>query len=326
MKRNKKLTILSLVTSAVILTSTIPVNKTTNSYISSYYDVLLDDIVTEYELVEENVNYIPGGNYVPQGIALVDDYVLTSNFDYYKDKNSIIYVLDKDGNVVNKCMLDHDAHVGGIAFDSLNRLLFVTAYSGDVCVYDVDDVLTKSKVEAKYKNIEVGDGLPNYIYPWLDSASFVSIHNDELLVGNFSLRDTGRVKRYKYSLVDDKIKLEYKGSFKIPNMVQGITFYTVNDKEYILFSRSYGRDCSSILQIFRYDENIKDYRDDKLVSTSLKLSPMLEQIVAKDNQIYALFESNSKVYTKKQKDSFDSIPVIDANSLVKKLELKIDTD
>ena len=74
------------------------------------------------------------------------------------------------------------------------------------------------------------------------------------------------------------------------------------------------------------DENIKDYRDDKLVSTSLKLSPMLEQIVAKDNQIYALFESNSKVYTKKQKDRFDSIPVIDANSLVKKLELKIDTN
>ena len=98
------------------------------------------------------------------------------------------------------------------------------------------------------------------------------------------------------------------------------------DKEYILFSRSYGRDCSSILQIFRYDESIKDYRDDKLVSTSLKLEPMLEQIVVKDNQIYALYESNSRVYNPRPNEEFDSIPVIDAGDLVKKLELKIDTN
>ncbi|MBE6145949.1 MAG: hypothetical protein E7171_04935 [Firmicutes bacterium] len=326
MKKFNKLTILSILTSTVIMTSSVPVDKTTNSYISSYYDVLLDDITSEYVLVDERVNYVPQNNYVPQGIALVGDYFLTSNFDYYKDKNSMICVIDKDGKLVHKCMLDHDAHVGGIAYDEVNGLLFVTGYSGYILAYDIEDILHKDKVTAKYSNINVGDGLSNYVYPWVNSASFISIHDNELLVGNFSLRNTGKVKRYKYSIVEDEIKLEYVSSFKIPDMVQGITFYKKDDKEYIIFSRSYGRDCPSVMQIFRYSEDIKNYRDEKLVSSSLRLEPMLEQITSRDNNIYALYESNARPYTVNQDTEFDSIPVIDADSLVKKLELKIDTD
>ena len=326
MKKFNKLTILSILTSTVIMTSSVPVDKTTNSYISSYYDVLLDDITNEYVLVDERVNYVPQNNYVPQGIALVGDYVLTSNFDYYKDKNSMICVIDKDGKLVHKCMLDHDAHVGGIAYDEVNGLLFVTGYSGYILAYDIEDILHKDKLTAKYSNINVGDGLSNYVYPWMNSASFISIHDNELLVGNFSLRNTGKVKRYKYSIVEDEINLEYVSSFKIPDMVQGITFYKKDDKEYIIFSRSYGRDCPSVMQIFRYSEDIKNYRDEKLVSSSLRLEPMLEQITSRDNNIYALYESNARPYTVNQDTEFDSIPVIDADSLVKKLELKIDTD
>ena len=326
MKKFNKLTILSILTSTVIMTSSVPVDKTTNSYISSYYDVLLDDITSEYVLVDERVNYVPQNNYVPQGIALVGDYVLTSNFDYYKDKNSMICVIDKDGKLVRKCMLDHDAHVGGIAYDEVNGLLFVTGYSGYILAYDIEDILHKDKVTAKYSNINVGDGLSNYVYPWVNSASFISIHDNELLVGNFSLRNTGKVKRYKYSIVEDELKLEYVSSFKIPDMVQGITFYKKDNKEYIIFSRSYGRDCPSVMQIFRYSEDIKNYRDEKLVSSSLRLEPMLEQITSRDNNIYALYESNARPYTVNQDTEFDSIPVIDADSLVKKLELKIDTD
>jgi len=217
------------------MTSSVPVDKTTNSYISSYYDVLLDDITSEYVLVDERVNYVPQNNYVPQGIALVGDYFLTSNFDYYKDKNSMICVIDKDGKLVHKCMLDHDAHVGGIAYDEVNGLLFVTGYSGYILAYDIEDILHKDKVTAKYSNINVGDGLSNYVYPWVNSASFISIHDNELLVGNFSLRNTGKVKRYKYSIVEDEIKLEYVSSFKIPDMVQGITFYKKDDKYYTCF-------------------------------------------------------------------------------------------
>ena len=109
-------------------------------------------------------------------------------------------------------------------------------------------------------------------------------------------------------------------------MVQCITFYKKDNKEYIIFSRSYGRDCPSVMQIFRYSEDIKNYRDEKLVSSSLRLEPMLVQITSRDNNIYALYESNARPYTVNQDTEFDSIPVIDADSLVKKLELNIVTN
>lgn len=326
MKKNNRLTILSLITSAVILTSTVPVDTTTNSYVSSYYDVLIDDITSEYELIDEDINVVPEDNYVPQGIALVDDYILTSSFDYYKEKMSVICVYDKHSNLVNECLLDHDAHVGGIAFDKDNGLLWVTTFYGKISAYDIQDVFTKKSVEPIYKDLDVGDKLPNYIYPWVNSASFMTIYNNVLYVGNFSLRSDGRIKKYIIDSSGSKINLKYDGYFKIPNMVQGVTFCMKDDKEYIMFSRSYGRDCPSILQIFRYDNDTTDYKDDKLVSVSLKLSPMLEQITCSDGDIYALYESNAKPYVLHQDKGFDSIPVIDSSELIKKLELKIDTN
>lgn len=326
MKKNNKLTILSLLTSAVILTSTVPVDKTTNSYVSSYYDVLLEDLTSEYSLIDENVNFVPEGNYVPQGISLVNDYVITSSFDYYKEKKSKLCIYDKDGKIVNECLLDHNAHVGGIVYDEEHQLLWVTTFYGNISAYDIDDVFTKTNVVPKYKDLNVGNQLPNYVYPWVNSASFLTIYNNELYVGNFSIRNDGRIKKYSIEEKDNKITLKYIGYFKIPDMVQGVTFYKKDNKEYIMFSRSYGRDCPSILQMFKYDRDVTDYRANDLVSVPVKMTPMLEQIICEDGKIYSLFESNAKPYVSSQDTEFDSIPVIDAQSIVKKLELKIDTN
>lgn len=326
MKKNNRLTILSILTSAVILTSTVPVDKTTNNYVSSYYDVLLEDITSDYDLIDEDINFVPEDSYVPQGITLKDGYVITSSFDYYKENNSKLCIYDKNGNLVNECLLDHNAHVGGIAYDKEHDLLWVTTFYGKISAYDIDDVFTKDKILPKYKDLDVGNKLPNYVYPWVNSASFLTIYNNELYVGNFSIRNDGRIKRYSIIEEDNKIVLKYEGYFKIPNMVQGVTFYKKDDKEYIMFSRSYGRDCPSILQMFKYDSNISDYRDDDLVSVSMRMSPMLEQVICEDGNVYGLYESNAKPYVSTQDTEFDSIPVIDANSIVKKLELKIDTN
>lgn len=326
MKKNKKLAILSILTSAVIMTSSIPVNRTTNGYISRFYDVLMDDITTDYSLLDEKYNIVPDNNYVPQGIALVNGYVITSSFDYYKENNSILNIYDQEGNLFNVCTLEHKAHVGGIAYDKVNELLWVTAFDGNVSAYNISDVFNKNKVEAIYSNLNVGHGLTNYVYPWMNSASFVTIYNNELYVGNFSLSGDGKVKKFSINNKDGNVKLQYVSQFKIPDMVQGITFYSKNGKEFILFSRSYGRDCSSILQIFKYDQKVKDYGDSKLSNVTLKMPPMLEQIVCDDNKLYALYESNAKPYVYIQSQDFDSISTIDANELVKKLELKIDTN
>lgn len=322
MKKKDKLTILSVLTSAVILTSSIPVNTTTNKYISSYYDVLMEDITTDYSLIAENVNFIPSGNYIPQGIAVTEEFVLVSSYDYFKDRNSIISIYDKDGNFINKCLLDNDAHVGGLAYDSRNNIVWVTSYYGCIDGYSLEDLINSKKAIPLYKDILVGEGLPNYRYSWLDTASFLAFHNDELLVGNFSLMDKGKVKRYVFDIKEDKVILRYKGSFMIPDKVQGITFHKKNNKEYMLMSRSYGQHIPSLLQVFKYDDDIKDYTKNGISTVIVKMPPMMEQVVSRNNQLYTLYESNAKIYNYRQDDDFDSIPVVEVDELVKRLENK----
>ena len=322
MKKKDRLTIVSLITSAVILASSIPVNTTTNKYISRYYDVLMDDITVEYQLVEENVNFVPAKNYIPQGIAVTNGMVLISSYDYFKDRNSIISIYDNDGNLINKCLLDNDAHVGGVAYDEKNGIVWVTSYYGCIDGYNLEDLITSKKAIPLYKDILVGEGLPNYKYSWLDTASFLSFHDNELLVGNFSLIDNGKVKRYSIDIIDNEVVLKYKGSFIIPDKVQGITFRTYNNTDYMLMSRSYGQNIPSLLQIFKYSDEIKDYTNDEVVSDIVRFSPMLEQIVCNNDKLYMLYESNSNIYNCKQKDDFDSVPIIDADDLVKRLENK----
>lgn len=308
-----------------MMTSSVPIDVTTNHYISSYYDVLYENITGEYETLDDEINFVPRDNYVPQGLTLFNEYVLVSSYDYNKNNNSIICVYDENGNLINECMLEHRSHVGGIAYDKKNDLLWVSTYDGYINAYDIYDVLEKDKIFARFKEINVGNNLPNYMYPWKNSVSYLGMHNDELLVGNFSLSNKGKIKRYYVEKNDNKVTLKYLGYFKIPNMVQGVTFYNKDNQEYILFSRSFGRKRPSLLEIFRYDEEIDDYDDSLLASSSLKLSPMTEQIVIENDRLYILYESNAVPYTTKQDLEFDSISVIDANSVVKKLELKIDT-
>ena len=326
MKKKSKLTILSILTSAVIMTSSVPVDPTTNHFVSSYYNVLIDDIVSDYEFVSDKDNFVHTNNYIPQGITVMNDYVLVTSYDYYKDKNSIVCVYDKDGNLVNRCVLNNKAHVGGITYDKDNDLVWITSYYGLIDAYNSGDFLYDTDIEPLYKDIMVGDNLPNYRYPWLDTASFVTYYNGYLYVGNFSLNNQGMVKRYTIKIDDNKLTLRYIDSFNIPDMVQGITFYNKDDKEYIIFSRSYGQDESSALQIFRYDENIRDYKDKSLVNVTYKMDPMLEQVVVDGNNLYTLFELNAKPYKLVQDKDYDSVPVLDTDELVKRLELKIDTN
>lgn len=325
MKQRNKLTILSILTSAVIMTSSMSMSTGDKRFISSYYDVLLDSVVDDVDFSLDNINFMPEDSYVPQGISIMSDYVLVSSYDYYKNKNSIICVYDKDGNLVNNCLLDINAHVGGIAYDSNNNLIWVTSYEGKVNAYLADDIVSKDEVEPIYKDILVGKGLANYQYPWINTASFVTIYDNVLYVGNFTLSSYGRVKKYKIHL-DDELVMEYLGSFRIPNKVQGLSFYKKNDKQYMLLSRSYGKEAASALQIFNYSEEIIDYTSDDVLSVSLNLSPMLEQIVCNGDETYLLFESNAKPYKFFQNKDFDSVKVIDTPELVKKLELKIDTN
>lgn len=310
--------ILSLLTGAVVASSVNLLPIVPNNEINYLYKVSDEYISINNELISETSIKVPITDYmVPQGITFVDGYYLTSFYDYTKSINSCIYVLDGDGNVINCCDINNKSHVGGISYDETNRLLWVTGSSGNVNVYSIDCILNEDNASPLYENLNVGNGLKNYQNPELNSASFLTVYNQKLFVGNFSLSNQGYIKEFDIS-VDDITKtlsLEFVRKIAIPNKVQGVAFYLLDGNEYIIFNRSYGVAFPSIIQVFEYSSDINNYNDAFLDSFSVECLPMLEQAVIVDDIMYFIYESGSLVY--KNYNSCDNFCKMNLKKLVK---------
>lgn len=322
MNIKNKIAILALLTGA-FLNQNISSSDNNELLISLVYDIDCEDLDNK-DCFESSCPVPIVDEMVPQGIAVVGDLFLVSSYDYAKNNQSCITVFDDVGNVINTCFLDNKAHVGGIAFDEDNSLIWVTGTNGNVNAYALSHILFSEKASSIYSNLYVGKGLTNYRNPFLDSASFLTIHNNELFVGNFSLNGAGKLKRYGISIGDDRVlTLEYKGLSYIPDCVQGVTFYTLDDEDYIIFSRSFSTEINSVLQVFHYNEEIDNFRN--CVSVCLELPAMMEQVTVKNSKLVALFESSAKPYKNKVKVMEEELLNIEVDDAIKKLELKKDT-
>lgn len=327
-----KLTILSVITGASICLNSFSLSLGSASALSNLYDLKYEDVVSsefssysEY-LIASEITIPTIDNMVPQGLTRIDNLFLISSYDFMKIDNSCIYVLDEDSNIINVCDIGNKAHVGGIAYDSSNSLLWVSGEYGDINAYDINDVLEEHKASPVYTDVDVGYGLKNYQNPFLNSVSYLTIFENKLYVGNFSLNGCGKIKKYSFNLDSEKAPLLLEHSFSVPDKVQGISFYTYNDDIYIIFSQSYGNNIPSILQIFKYDEEITDYNDDSLVSVVVKVPSMIEQIHSTNNCLYALYESAARPYKGHNLEKKDTIDEIDIEKAIKSLVLKRDTN
>lgn len=289
MKNKKKKAVLGFIVSAAILLSSnrylsrFSYYSTYNNY-TSYDDELCDDsIMAQYDIGEL-------GSFVPQGICALDDCYLVSLYDSKEINNSVIYAIDFDGELLHKTSLDIKAHVGGIAYDETNGLLWVSSNGGCVKAYFVDDVLNNECVISPFNEFYVGDDLINYKNN--EAVSFMGIHNNNIVVGSYTLLDKGVMKEYKVNLNDELCSLELVSTSYIPDKVQGVAFYENNEKEYVLFSRSYGRYNKSVLDICLYNEDILDYNDDSVCHSIYEMESMMEQIALNDDGDLAMMHEN----------------------------------
>lgn len=347
MKTRSKKRFISLLAGTSILAAVganVSCKVATKGYVGVVYDVGKDGIVREAEQTENDYSYLDDdslevliqypsflrrildidikmpieGNMVPQGITIMNDYILITSYDHNGLDNSIVFVLDKNGDVINRVTLDIKSHVGGIAFDRINDLVWIPSNNGKINAYLARDFLDKTSVSSYYRDLDVGNGLLNYKAPWKNSIAFLTIKDNDLFVGSFSLVSSGLVKRYGINIDETNgVQLDLKNIFKVPTRVQGISFYNKDEKEYILFSRSFGKSTPSLLQIFSYDENIIYYNYE--VSVSYEAPSMMEQISAEDNKLYVSFESAANPY-KGCSDECDNVCIMDADLLVQKLK------
>ena len=310
---NKKKLIIPALSLSVLLTATDFINNfnTTNVYSTklSKENVSFYTDETIPERIEINLRYtFNHTNMIPQGLTISDDYFFISMYDYYHLSNSMINVYDKDGNFVNSCELNNKAHVGGISYDNTNDLMWVSSTYGNVDVYRTKDIINKESAKPTYRNLYLGSSLRSYNRLFKTAVSYLSFYNNTLFVGNFTLSEKGTIKQFDISFDENRtIHLTEINRFKVPNLVQGISFYEKDDNTYMILSRSCGPKVQSVLQIYKYDENIKDYTSPLINTKAFTYPPMIEQITSTGDSLYSLYESQAKPYTNKVDSNEKSI-------------------
>lgn len=266
--------------------------------------VLIDDDKIDTLLKKSNTEIPIYENLIPQGLVIVDDYIFISVYDNFGLINSKVYVIDHDGNIINVITLDTNSHVGGLAYDKRNKLLWIPDNDGALNAYNIKDFYKKSHTYYRYHFTNLSNDLIDFRDEDNRSIDYITIVDDNLFIGNFSLDNKGIVKRYKIKS-SNKVELEFIESTEVLDKVQGITFYN----NYLLLSTSYGRKKPSYLYIY-------DYNKDMEMINTIKLPSMMEQIYVYEDKAYLIFENTAKKYH----DSIDKIGfigVIDIKDLIK---------
>ena len=279
----------------------------------------------EYSLLCDNYDAsyaMPGlyGEYVPrlcedmicQGMAKTSEHLIISAYSYSGKYNSILYVMDLEGNLVKIIDLGFQAHVGGLAYDETHDVLWVTARLGYVYALDWHKLRAEVEKEDPYNVIYRHDG--SYIASFdaglinhngLKIASFLTMFEGKLYVGSYVNGGSGVLNSYE---IDDNCRVSLDSSVEIPQRIQGLCFYrdVATDKVYMLMSQSHSVYDSQLLR-FVYHDTTKKY---KYASDYWRLPEGAEQIVMTTRGLYLLFESSAKKYRNTARLSNDQIFVI----------------
>ncbi|MEE3343319.1 MAG: hypothetical protein VZS44_04430 [Bacilli bacterium] len=251
--------------------------KTNNKYYQDYLKTLTGQYLSITDI----------DNTIPQGITCYEDYIIFSAYNENKSLNSYLYIIDKNNHLINKVELDNNSHVGGIAYDKDNKLLWITI-KDKLYGYDINDILTKSKIKKKYETHNL-DNIGNY--------SFVYYNNKKLYIGNYKFCDNSIIKVYtmKKNPKNNNIIFKPETTLCIPSKTQGIAFLTDNNNEYMILSRSCNIFESSEILIYEYNKDTHNYTNNYI--SRIECPPMLEEIAITNNQdLIAIYESCAQKY------------------------------
>lgn len=261
----------------------------------------------------------------PQGLAITEDYLLISAYCRTKEHNSVIYVLDKvTHKFIKEIVLNTRAHVGGMAYDTMNHNLWVTGQGSTWAQANAISLkhLEEYQFTDEYKPLEFD---MSYNLYRIKRASFMTYHDGALFVGFFTQDEASVIEKYLINAdgtLYEKTDMNLKRTVGvidpvacavsmqvISGKVQGMAFY--NNK--ILLTRSWGV-LPSEVQVFNYSRY-------GILSTSeayktIKFPERLEQIYQDGSDIYALFESAAYSYRMASINKIDRVLKLNGSALV----------
>ena len=261
----------------------------------------------------------------PQGLAITEEYLLISAYCRTNEHNSVIYVLDKNNHqFLKEIVLNTRAHVGGMAYDTMNKNLWVTG-QGSTWAQANSISLAHLKEYIFEENYEPLKFDMSYNLYRIKRASFMTYHDGALFVGFFTQDKASVIEKYLinadgtlYEKIDQNLKrtvgvidpVACAVSMQvISGKVQGMAFY--NNK--ILLTRSWGI-LPSEVQIFNYSRY--GILSSSEAYKTVRFPERLEQIYQDGNDIYALFESAAFSYRLSSINRIDRVLKLNGAKLV----------
>lgn len=190
-----------------------------------------------------NINYknIYDDNYVVQGFCISRDYCLVSAYNKFGAK-SRVYLYEKTGVFKKYIDLDNSSHVGGISFDYINNIVYITGYWGKVNAYDYYELIS-GEVKRYETDINISDVIDGVV-----SAATLYFYDNRLYVCTFE--GIGKMVIFDLEVHKNRIKVTNKELISnLPSAIQGVCVFKKDNNLYYLFSQSFSK-LSSCIKLF----------------------------------------------------------------------------
>lgn len=242
-----------------------------------------------------------------QGYTPAEDYYFITVYDKTKSYNSRIYIYDRSGKYVSYIELateiDAFAHLGGVTYDSTNKILFITGKKGQVNSYDYRDIesLMENTKEYSGKSATIPDasillpismGSVNIASHITDGTSAATVYydNNEKSLYIADCAKSGTLIKYQVSYQNGKVNYD---SGKVVSKdfaacCQGMATHQDNQgNNYIYATQSFGKNNPSVIK--KYEETNTGLKE---VGSTIIDTPGLEGIEI-DNQgnVSGVFEN-----------------------------------
>ena len=269
------------------------------------FNILASDIDFEQDSIKSEIDYsnIKKDEFTPQGYTIIageESSILISS--YSKKEKSRIYIYDKEtGNYLGYISLNNSAHVGGITYDSINDILFVTNQDGLINTYDYSIIMKSLKNGQKITDkpivIDLGlnenqnnkDIIIKNDLNVLQTAATITYFNNSLYSIDFGLN--GVLVKTNYECLNNEIiSIDNKVILlEDSKCIQGMTFYESDDKTYLITSTSLGI-LKSKLNIYEVNDT---YEWHKIAEKVFDKTVQIEGITSdKYGNIKAIYEGN----------------------------------
>ncbi len=238
---------------------------------------------------------------VPQGFTLTGDGRMVVSAYSKSGQNSLLYIMDLTGRLQSIVDTGTKAHMGGIAYDGIRDLIWMTGEEGKVWAVPwtatADGSLTGDMV------VSFDAGLFNHNGSKV--ASFLCIDGDRLYVGSYVDGASGCLNCYD---ILDEGNPRLISTAVIPERIQGVTFWTeeATGRTYMFLSQGWQMEDAYLLK-YEYHDEVSVY--EKPLERHV-LPEGAEQILAASDGFYILFESSARPYRETSRIVNDQIYVL----------------